>query len=139
MEAVFGHDVDGIDLLSGKGDWGSFDRLVTTVVLSMVLTFFSLVISTVVSFSSTFGDLSWVPALTSNIRAWDCAALKGTPLAFDLLIRSPSVLVPAILCSWSQQLNMPQRLTRLFVLHCIWNLILGFLLIMAGVKFGSPF
>lgn len=34
---------------------------------------------------------------------------------------------------------MPQRLMRLFTFHVVWNLVFGFLLLLAGVKLIAPF
>jgi hypothetical protein len=116
------------------------ERVATTAMLSMLLFVGSLFFLGGFALFSLESDANpWLLALTSNFLRWDCTALKGTPARIDALLRAPSILVPALICAWSQKLNMPQRLTRLFVLHCIYDLILGFLLIMAGVKLGSPF
>jgi hypothetical protein len=75
----------------------------------------------------------------SEARRHDGDALKGTPHLVDALLRSPSILVPALLCSWTQNLSLPQRLTRLFALHLVWDLALGLLLISQGVKLSRLF
>ena len=106
---------------------------------SMVLFVGSLFFLGGLAFSLESDANPWLLALTSNFLRWDCEALKGTPHLIDALLRAPSILVPALLCAWSQILNMPQRLTRLFVLHVMWNLAFGALLILAGVKMSAPF
>ena len=138
MASVLRDHVDDATLAQGEGEWGAIERIGTTGMLSMVLFVSSLIVLGGTAVSAEPDAHSFRLALTSNFLRWDCAALKGTPFWLDGLLRAPSILVPAILCSWSQKLNMPQRLTRLFTYHVVLNLVFGFLLILAGVKLGSP-
>lgn len=131
--------VDDVTLRQTKGEWGAVERLGATGMFSMVLLVGSLFFLGTLSQSLDADSQPWLLALTSHFQRWDCAALKGTPRLVDALLRAPSIVVPALLCSWNQRLNMPQRLTRLFVLHVMWNLAFGFLLITAGVKLSPPF
>lgn len=132
-----GHVADAAPL-QAVDEWGALERFATTGMLSMILFVGSLIALGGFAFSLEPNANPWLLALTSNFLRWDCAALKGTPHLLDALLRAPSILVPALLCSWAQKLNMPQRLARLFLLHVGWNLIFGFLLIAVGVKLSSP-
>ena len=107
--------------------------------LSMILFVVSVLVLGGFGLASGPDTSPWLLALSSPFLRWECATLQGTPHLIDALLRAPSILVPALLCSWTQRLTMPQRLSRLFTLHVIWNLIFGFLLMQAGVRLSAPF